>query len=181
MKRFALLLALAFASSGCVRYGCAQLHLWEHTFDEQCGPAGSQGSLYFEDGMATLIIGADFEDFLTEESSIVLDYVPTVRMSFRSEHLAEGASLGVEQISVICGRMFEVNGSYATWSGSGTLEVLGPSNRTQVGGQSWRFAWDATCDPRAGISATGNDIIELFVVETGYDFELWGLPGDWPA
>lgn len=91
-----------------------------------------------------MIIGAGFEDFLTEESSIVLDYVPTVRMSFRSTHLAEGTALAADQISVICGRFFEVGSDYASWSGQGTLEVVEPSRRTQIGGQSWRFRWDAT-------------------------------------
>lgn len=179
MKHLAPVSMLSLASMGCVQYGCAELNLWEHSFEEQCGPAGSQGSLYFEDGMVTLIIGADFEDFLTEESSIVLDYVPTVRMSFQSRHLYEGASLGEDQIAVRCGRFFEVGSDYATWSGQATLQVLGPSDRTQVGGQSWRFAWVAGCDEASGINAHGEDVIELFVVDTGYDFELWGLPADW--
>jgi hypothetical protein len=111
---------------------------------------------------------------------VVLDYVPTVRLSFRSEHLVEGATLGEDRIAVVCGRFFDVGSDYASWSGRATLDVLGPSDRSQVGGQSWRFAWAAGCDDAAGISAHGEDVIELFVQDTGYDFQLWGIPGDWP-
>ena len=171
--------ALPAALTGCVRYGCAELTLWDTTFEEQCGPAASQGSLYFEDEMVTLIIGADFEDFLTEESSVALDYLPSVRLSFRTEHLTEGTSLAEDQIAVRCGRVEQ--GGYASWSGQATLDVVEPSNDTQVGGQSWRFRWVAGCDPAAGITTHGDDIIELFIVEQGYDFQLWGIPGDWPT
>lgn len=175
-----LLLALG-SLPGCTRYDCAELRLFDDTFGEQCGPAGSQGNLYFEDTMVSLIIGADFEDFLTEESSIILDYIPTVRLGFRSVHLADGVELGPEQIAVTCSRTEGLGTGYATWPGSAELVVHGRSNRSQIGGQSWSFSWDATCDPQADMEAHGTDVIELLVQETGWSPDLWGLPGDWPA
>lgn len=174
------LLLVPLLSASCVEYGCAQLRLFDTTFDEQCGPGGSQGTLYFGDDMVTLIIGADFEDFLTEESSMVYDYVPTVRYGFREVHLEPAVSLGTDQTVVQCGRSEGLGTFYRTWPGTGTLEVVEPSRRAQVGGQAWRFRWDAGCDPEADIEAHGDDIIELFVVEHGWDPGLWGLPPDWP-
>ncbi|MCO4747121.1 MAG: hypothetical protein KC912_20155 [Proteobacteria bacterium] len=177
MQRFVLLALLA---SGCTRYDCAELDLFEDTFGEQCGPAGSQGSLYFEDEMAMLIIGAAIEDFLTEESSTIYDYVPTVVVGFRSVHLSEGSSLSSDQLSVTCGRSDEPFGVRQSWRGDGSLEVVEASNQTQTGGQSWRFQWDLNCPEQAQMAARGDDIIELSVTEFGYEFGLWGTPSDWP-
>ena len=182
MKRAFLLACLALPLSSCVRYGCAEFTLFDDTFDEQCGPAGSQGNLYYEDGMVRLIIGADFEDFLTEESSIVLDYLPTITLGFRAVHLTEGAELDSSQITIMCSRTDGLGTFYNNYvGGDANLKVVGPSNNTQVGGQGWRFEWDVTCIPQAEISATGDDIIELFVEERGWDPGLWGLPDDWPS
>ncbi|TNE88988.1 MAG: hypothetical protein EP330_12680 [Deltaproteobacteria bacterium] len=181
MARLLALAATLAILVGCSpRYDCAEVRLFEHTFGEQCGPAGSQGNLYFEDEMVRLIIGADFEDFLTEESSIIYDYIPTFNIGFRSVHLAEGVSLTEDQVVVRCSRSMGLGTGYYTWYGQGTVDVLGPSNRTQVGGQSWRFAWDITCDPEADMEAHGEDVIELFVDEFGWETDLWGLPADWP-
>lgn len=182
MKRLALLPLLSLPLTSCVRYGCAEFTLFDDTFDEQCGPAGSQGTLYFEDGMVQLIIGADFEDFLTEESSIVLDYLPTITLGFHSVHLTEGAEIDTSQVTIMCSRTDGLGTVYNNYvGGEANLKVVGPSNDTQVGGQSWRFEWNIGCISQAGMSATGDDVIELFVEERGWNVGLYGLPDDWPS
>lgn len=179
--RWLSLCLVAMLGTGCARYDCAEFRLFEDTFGEQCGPAGSQGNLFFEDGMVMLIIGAGFEDFLTEESSIVLDYVPTVVLGFRSVHLAEDMHIPDEHLVIGCGRSVDPFSGYQLYpGGSGTVDVVGTSNRTQTGGQSWVFGWDVECSPEADMAATGEDVIELAVDGTGWDFDLYGVPGDWP-
>ncbi len=181
MKRTLLIAALALPCAACTSYDCADFRLFEHSFGEQCGPAGSQGNLYFEDGMVMLIIGADFEDFLTEESSIILDYVPTVVLGFRSIHLEAGTTVTDDQLVVHCGRTTEQFGFYQVYpGGSATVEVIETSNRAQTGGQSWVFGWDVACSAEADMDAQGEDIIELYVSGTGWDFDLYGVPEDWP-
>lgn len=180
MHKTLLVLALA-TLTGCSSYDCAQNNIMGVVVGEQCGPFGFFGNHYFDDDMATLFLSVASEDFLTEESAYVGEYLPIFTMAFRGTHLEPGTVLDASQISGRCSRTQGYGTGVYFWEADiGSLEVVGPSNRAELGGKSWRFRWEVGCTD-AGMFSTGDDVIELEISEIGFDAQLYGLPDDWPV
>lgn len=177
-----VLLALS-TLTGCAGT-CGQHSFVGWQVDEPCGPAGSFGFVYFEDTMVRLLLGGSDSDFGTPEMAAELEYLPSFTIGFRTEHLTDGLVMGNDEVVALCSRTlgYEVGDPtlYSWHAESVEFEVLGPSDWTQTSGQSWEIRWDVRCPADADMGTSGTDVLELYVEEVGWDFDLWGVPGDWP-
>lgn len=175
------MLALTLLLTACAPHGeCNDYVLFGEHYTEACGLADSFGFLYFEDTMVHLLLAPGLDQG-GEINGTVYDYLPGFTLGFRTAHLVEGAALGPEQIVATCHRSTDQFGYLYTWpTDDVALEVVGPYDRDQIGGQSWHFRWHVGCPEEANLSGEGDDQVELIVEATGYDFELYGVPDDWP-
>lgn len=179
--------ALAFAglsfASGCVDTSCGEYTLEGEQAGEQCGLMGSFGFVYIDEGMVSLILqpytalDGDLDPF---EQAIA-----TWQLQFRDAHLTPGASPPREALIGTCSRFYLGDPTFYTYPAHTVeLEVIDDSRRRQTGGHAWRMRWRIECDDQragAALNASGLDLIELGWEASGYDFELYGVPGDWPV
>ncbi len=173
-------LALLGVLSGCASYECADILVLGYPLREQCGPFGSFGYHYFEDEMVQLLLDASFEDFLTEESAFVSEYLPGFTLTFHDSHLMDGELVSSPNVRAQCHRTAGIGtGIFFWWADDAEVQVLGPATATKTGGKSYRIRWRASC-VEADMYTEGEDVIELNVEGTGYRFDLWGTPADFP-
>jgi hypothetical protein len=169
---------LAWWLLGCARYDCAETEVLGYPLREECGLFGSFGTHWYEDGMVQVYFDSAIEDFLTEESAFVLDYLPIFTVVFRDTHLTSGEPVRYPDALALCSRTEEPGSGIFFWAASEVeIEVLAPHDKALTGGRSWRMRWRVDC-PDAQMFTEGEDVIELSMEGLGYRYDLWGTPAD---
>ena len=171
----ALLASVALAAAGgCTDTSCGAYEFEGVPAGEQCGPLGSFGELFIDEGVVKLYL----EPYRTlgDTESPYFNSLPYWYFDFWLDDLVVGATLGADRVTASC--------SYFPLIGSGqglftypatdaTLTVLSESARTPTGGRSYRFSWTMDC---AIGPSSGTDVIELSLFSQGYEGSGYPLP-----
>ncbi len=159
--------AVAAFVSSCASYTCGEFVVFDVGLREQCGPLGSSGEVFFEEGIATLLMGPSIDDFASSDFDAVLEYGPLFDVAFESAALAELGTATVLEAQCIRKACYGCFTEFLPAS-SVDLEVLAPSERSVLGGKSWRLRWEITCPSEAQMSSSGEDVVEFTFQSTGY-------------
>lgn len=166
-RRIATLAFGLALAAGCASYDCATYTAFGYDFREQCGPLGVIGTVYFGEGVATMLMGPSLDDFSSPEFERSMEYGPMVDIAFDAAVLDTLGSATV--IDAECARR-ECYDCFTEFfkAASAEVEVLEPSRNDAIGGQSWRVRWAVDCPGEANMSSTGEDVVEFLYQETGY-------------
>lgn len=163
MRLWPLLLTLP--SAACTTYTCGDIDVMGEAHGEWCGPLGSFGQLFIDEGMVRLIFTVD--DNLDGELDLAEQILATWQAHFRTNHLEPGTTVPADGLVATCS--YFSNRTFITVPADvAEVRVVSPSNRSETGGESFRMAWEVTCSD-AQLSHTGNDILELSWKSGGYD------------
>jgi hypothetical protein len=187
MARFAwgaaLVGSLLTTGTACEDTSCGAYTLEGLDAGEQCGINGSFGFVYIDEGMVTALLTPYTE--LDGDLDAFEQAVATWQIHVRDVHLTPGDPLPPKALIGTCSRFYPGDPTFYTYPAHTTeLQVHGESNRRSTGGHSWRVTWRVDCDDqRTGmpLNSSGSDLIEFNWTTSGYDFDLYGIPADWPT
>ncbi len=179
MRSIVFALLTSAALTGCLYdYSCGTSSIEGEPHGEWCGAFGSYGYVYIDEEMVTVLFTID--DNLDGDIDLADLYLPTWSAHFHVQHLEAGTVLPADGLIATCSRYLSTGPDYVTVQAEvGTLEILGESSEALTGGHSWRMAWDIQC-PSHEMYNAGTDVVELSWQGDGYDFELYGVPPDYP-
>jgi hypothetical protein len=157
-------------ATACASYTCGDFTVFGVGLREQCGPLGSSGEVFFEEGVATMLMGPSIDDFASPDFDAVLEYGPLFDVAFDAAALSDlgpASVIAAECIRKPCYDCFtEFIPALAV-----EVEVLAPSERGVLGGKSWRLRWQIDCPPQAEMSSSGEDVVEFTFQSTGYQLD----------
>jgi hypothetical protein len=158
------------------RYDCGSSSIDGEEHGEWCGPLGSYGFLYIDEGMVSLLFTID--DNLDGDLDLADTYLPAWQAHFHL-HLQPGTTVPAEGLLANCSR-YQADYAYVTAPATeASVEIISEGGRAETGGHSWRMRWDVQCS-QLGLYNEGSDLIELYWQSDGYDFDLYGVPSDYP-
>ncbi len=167
------------AGTACVDTSCGRYVFQDEPAGEWCGPNGSFGFLFIDEGMAQIFLEPHRE---LGDYNVYYDSIPFWHLHFRDFQLETAQTLAPEDLDASCS-YFPLIGSgqglFTFPATSASLTVHGPTGHVQTGGLSWRLTWEVVCETNVGtMTSEGTDIIELGLTASGYEGSGYAVPPD---